>query len=83
MPASSATSQATGTVRRHPAEPVPGERVHGQPRPDHKAVRPRLAGGDAEHKRIGAEPGVVRCGNSDGGTRQGGDKSGPEADGKK
>ena len=45
----------------------------------YKTVRPRLAAGDAEHKRIGAQPGVVRYGNGDGGTRQSGGKSGPEA----
>ena len=70
-------------ARRHPAQAVPGHRVHRQPGPDHEAVRPRLAGGDAEQERIGAETGVVRGGNGDGGTRPGGDEPGPEAGGKK
>jgi len=68
--------------REQPALAVPGHRVHCQPGPDHKAVRPRLAGGDAQQERIGAETGVVRGGGGDGGTRPGGDEPGPEAGGK-
>ena len=45
----------------HAAQAVLGDRVQRQPRPDHEAVRPRLAGGDAQQERIGAEAGVVRC----------------------
>ena len=45
---------------RHAAQAVPGHGVQRQPGPDHEAVRPRLAGGDAQQERIGAEAGVVR-----------------------
>ena len=44
----------------HAAQAVLGHGVHGQAGPDHEAVRPRLAGGDAQQERIGAEAGVVR-----------------------
>jgi hypothetical protein len=40
---------------RHPATAVHGERVGGKTRPEHHAVRMRVAGGDAEPERVGGK----------------------------
>ena len=55
---------------RHPAMGL--ERIGREPRPDHEAVRRRIAGGDSEAERKGGEASALGAEDSGGGERSGG-----------